>query len=127
MSSARSIRCRLFKLKEHLASPNTRGFAAEHDGLAVGYVLYSRFRRSVRIDRIAVVPDYRRMRLASEMMSTLTMDIEAEYDVFLTYVREDNLDALLFFRFFGFVSRPPYLTIRDDSGLDFVKMRFVHD
>lgn len=114
----------LFRLREQLQVPHAHVLTAEYEDQCIAYLLYTARRTHVRIERIAVVPERRRMRVASGLLGHLTMDVEPEAPKFVAYVREDHLDALLFFRFFGFVSSPPYLSTRDDSGLDFVK--FVH-
>jgi len=77
------------------------------DNLCIGYVLavYAQESGDLMIGRVCVHPDFRRMSVASQLVSCYTEDVrEAIPDIkrVLTAVPEKNLVAQLFFKAMGF-------------------------
>lgn len=90
---------------------DTTGIVVESKELTVGYCIYSVNKGAIKIKALCVKPEYRRQGAASIMVQKLksrlqpTLMSPPAYDRLLTYVPENNLVALYFYKSMGFKSK----------------------
>lgn len=87
-----------------LRKPNGIGMVLEHDGQAVGYMVYLLLPTRIYIARIAVDPKFRRLGFGTELINRMKSRLEmmAKYRMLSSYVPETNLEAQLFLKSCGF-------------------------
>lgn len=79
------------------------GLVALQGRTLVGYVLFESRRKRTAVDNLAVHPDHRRQRVATRLLGSLLPQLHnAGIRRVTAAVREDNLEAQLFFRANGF-------------------------
>ena len=78
------------------------GLAAEYDDVIVGYTIYEGDRTRLHVLNFAVHPDWRRRGIGEAMITRLLTKLSLHRRIKLTLcVKEDNLDAQIFFRDMG--------------------------
>lgn len=86
-----------------LMHSNFYGMVVEHRSQLIGYVIYEMLDESIRILNIAVLPEFRRKGVGSQMVARLACHLTRSIRKELTLnVRESNLSAQVFFRSLGF-------------------------
>lgn len=97
---------------EILDDPQWGALVAEHDGEIVGYACYMVVLDEAHLANIATVPSYRRKSVAKQLLERiLDIVIDQECEILLLEVRPSNLEAIDFYRKYGFVDlyrRPNY-------------------
>ena len=86
-----------------LMHSNCVGIVVEYQSRLIGYLIYEAQEKSIDISNIAVLPQFRRKGVASQMVARLACSLVHGTRRELTLsVRESNLPAQLFFRSLGF-------------------------
>jgi [ribosomal protein S18]-alanine N-acetyltransferase len=86
-----------------LRQRNCIGMVAEHEGQAVGFMIYELQRARLHVLNFAVAPAYQRRGVGSQMVAKLIAKLSPQRrSRILLEVRETNLAAQLFFRENGF-------------------------
>lgn len=86
-----------------LMHSNSVGLVVEYQSRIIGYVIYETFEGRLEISNVAVLPEFRRKGVGSQMIARLACRLTrfSRNEIRLT-VRESNLAAQLFFRSLGF-------------------------
>ena len=86
-----------------LRQRNCIGMVAEVDDRVVGFMIYELHKARIHVLNFAVVEDYRRRGVGSQMLAKLSAKLSLQRRCRIVLeVRETNLDAQLFFRENGF-------------------------
>jgi ribosomal-protein-alanine N-acetyltransferase len=86
-----------------LRQRNSIGMIAEYDGRVVGFMVYELNKTRLHILNFAVLPEFRRLGVGSQMVGKLIGKLSAQRrSRIILEVRETNLSAQLFFRENGF-------------------------
>lgn len=88
-----------------LRQRNNIGMVSEVNGEVAGYVVYTLNKRELEIINLAVKREYRRCYIGSQIIEKLIGKLSSDRrNKIVSYVRESNLDAQLFFKFMGFLA-----------------------
>jgi [ribosomal protein S18]-alanine N-acetyltransferase len=86
-----------------LRQRNCIGMVAEHEGRAVGFMIYELHKSRIHVLNFAVARDFRRLGVGTQMIAKLIGKLSAaRRNRIILEVRETNLPAQLFFRENGF-------------------------
>lgn len=86
-----------------LRQRNCIGMVAEYEDRVVGFMIYELHKSRIHVLNFAVLPEYRRCGVGSQMLARLTAKLSTQRrSRIILEVRETNLPAQLFFRENGF-------------------------
>jgi [ribosomal protein S18]-alanine N-acetyltransferase len=86
-----------------LRQRNCIGMVAEFEDRVVGFMIYELHKSRIHVLNFAVLPEYRRSGVGSQMLAKLTAKLSTQRrSRIILEVRETNLPAQLFFRENGF-------------------------
>lgn len=86
-----------------LRQRNCIGMVAEYEDRVVGFMIYELHKSRIHVLNFAVLPEYRRSGVGSQMLAKLTAKLSTQRrSRIILEVRETNLPAQLFFRENGF-------------------------
>jgi len=107
------------EFRQCLQQPNCLGMVAEHEGHAVGFVIYETPKNRILVTNIAVSPEFQRHGVARQMIQKLvTKMIQQRRHKVAIAIRETNLPALLCFRALGFKIATTLKNFYDDQNED---------
>jgi ribosomal-protein-alanine N-acetyltransferase len=111
-----------------LRQRNCIGMVAEHHHQIVGFMIYELHKSKLHILNFAVMQDYRRMGVGTQMILRLIDKLSQQRrNEILLDLRESNLDAQLFFRTQGFRAIRIVRSHYDDTDEDAYIMQFRLD
>ena len=109
-----------------LRQSNTIGMVAEHNENIVGFVVYSLFKYTIGIERLAVHPKVRLRGVGSQIVDRLASKIHHQRRNRITMlVDETNLGGLHFLKKLGFTAERLVRNPFDDRDVDGIDMHFV--
>lgn len=103
------------------------GMVVEHAGRMIGFLVYEIQPDALWIHHLAVVPEYRRQGVASQMMARVCCQLNTGGQRLMRLnVRESNLGAQLFFQSLGFRANMIFKSHFEDTGEDAYRMHYRH-
>jgi ribosomal-protein-alanine N-acetyltransferase len=110
-----------------LRQRNCIGMVAEHGENVVGFMIYELHKNKLHILNFAVDPKQRLRKVGTGMTDKLASKLSSHRRTSIdTYIRESNLDALLFFKQEGYRAQSPMLrNYYEDSGEDAIRMKYT--
>ncbi len=87
-----------------LKERNCMGMVSCHNNIIIGYMIYTMNNTFISLVNLAIHPDYRRMKIGSEMIIKLTNKLSQRRKRVSLSIRESNLSGQLFFRRNGFLA-----------------------
>jgi ribosomal-protein-alanine N-acetyltransferase len=101
-----------------VSKPSGVHLAALHDGRIVGYVICSRYDTVWHVMNVAVDPDFRRIGVATSLLSALLAEVDGPGARLTLEVRESNAPAISLYERFGFRSAGLRRRYYQDNGED---------
>jgi [ribosomal protein S18]-alanine N-acetyltransferase len=105
-----------------LSKPSGICLAAQIDGAIVGYCVCSRYDTIWHIMNVAVAPERRRARIATELLTELMRRVDDSAPRFTLEVRTSNTGAMALYERFGFRAAGLRRRYYQDNGEDAVIM-----
>lgn len=110
-----------------LMHSNCVGMVVEYKQQIIGYLIYETYDNSLAITNIAVLPEFRRKGVASQMVARLACRLTCGARNRMTLeVRESNLSAQLFFRSLGFKAVHIRRASEENGNEDIYCMQYQH-
>ncbi|MDO4584009.1 MAG: GNAT family N-acetyltransferase [Planctomycetia bacterium] len=109
-----------------LSHPHCAGMVVEYDSQVIGFIIYELQEFAFRIWNMAVLPEFRRQGVGSQMIARLACRLASHSRKQIRIaVRESNLPAQLFFRALGFQA-VSIQRAANEKGEDTYLMQYRH-